>query len=229
MSRRRALLMLVVAGICGVLAAADVHRRDARARAGAGPLVPVVVARSELRPGKAIGRGELAVRQAPARFVPPDALADPADAAGLKPAVPLPGGSYVTASALGSRSEAGARAPAALAPGERAVDVTVVAPAGPGALGEPGSRVDLLVTTASRGGPGRTYVALQDVELLALRRGGGEGEDAGHVTATLRVTVRQAVYITAAENFAQEVRLLPRPDGDRRSGSSHLSVAGSQL
>jgi pilus assembly protein CpaB len=229
MSRRRALLMLVVAGVCGVLAAADVHGREARARAGAGPLVPVVVARSELRPDKAIGRGELALRQAPARFVPPDALADPADAAGLKPAVPLPGGSYVTASALGSRSDAGARAPAALAPGERAVDVSVVAPGGPDALGDPGSRVDVLVTTGSRGGPGRTYVGLQDVELLALREGGGEGDDAGHVAATLRVTVRQAVYITAAENFAQEVRLLPRPAGDRGSGSAHLSVAGSQL
>jgi hypothetical protein len=30
------------------------------------------------------------------------------------------------------------------------------------------------------------------------------------------VTLRQAVYLTAAQNFAREVRLLPRPPGDRR-------------
>jgi pilus assembly protein CpaB len=34
--------------------------------------------------------------------------------------------------------------------------------------------------------------------------------------ATLRVTARQAVYLTAAETFAHEVRLLVRPPGDRR-------------
>ena len=29
------------------------------------------------------------------------------------------------------------------------------------------------------------------------------------------MTLRQAIYLTAAENFAREVRLLPRPPGDR--------------
>jgi hypothetical protein len=33
--------------------------------------------------------------------------------------------------------------------------------------------------------------------------------------ATLRVTARQAVYLTAAANFAHEIRLLARPQGDR--------------
>jgi hypothetical protein len=46
--------------------------------------------------------------------------------------------------------------------------------------------------------------------------------------AALRVTVRQAVYLTAAQNFAQEVRLLPRPAGDR-GGLGKLSVGGKQL
>ncbi len=48
------------------------------------------------------------------------------------------------------------------------------------------------------------------------------------MAATLRVKVRQAVYLTAAQNFAQEIRLLPRPKGDR-GGAGRLSVAGSQL
>ena len=34
--------------------------------------------------------------------------------------------------------------------------------------------------------------------------------------ATLRVTVAQAVYLAAAQSFAQDVRLLARAPGDRR-------------
>jgi pilus assembly protein CpaB len=56
----------------------------------------------------------------------------------------------------------------------------------------------------------------------------GSGQASDQLVATLRVTVRQAVYLTAAQNFAQEVRLLPRPSGD--SGDARrLSVGGPQL
>ena len=45
--------------------------------------------------------------------------------------------------------------------------------------------------------------------------------------ATLRVTLAQAVYLTAAGNFAREVRLLPRPAGDRRrAGRSSVGAEG---
>jgi pilus assembly protein CpaB len=40
------------------------------------------------------------------------------------------------------------------------------------------------------------------------------------------VTLKQAVYLSAAENFAREVRLLPRPPGDRDRGRSHAVTAG---
>jgi pilus assembly protein CpaB len=36
------------------------------------------------------------------------------------------------------------------------------------------------------------------------------------VAATLRVSVRQAVYLAAAQAFARELRLLARAPGDRR-------------
>jgi pilus assembly protein CpaB len=41
------------------------------------------------------------------------------------------------------------------------------------------------------------------------------------------VTVRQAVYLTAAQNFAREVRLLPRPPGDRRRAGRAAYAADS--
>ena len=109
------------------------------------------------------------------------------------------------------------------------------------AASAPGARVDVLVSTDASQGPGRTLLALEDVELLDLRPagvgGGGagfadpEGEGAAasaSAVATLRVTLRQAVYLTAAQNFAREVRLLSRPAGDRRH-TGRAEVAAGRL
>jgi hypothetical protein len=37
------------------------------------------------------------------------------------------------------------------------------------------------------------------------------------------VTLRQAVYLTAADNFAREIRLLARPPGDRAPAGAAVS------
>lgn len=225
--RRRALLMLALALLCGWLAASDVRSREHRLRAGLGPLADVLVARADVRAGARLAARELALRRVPARFVPPDALASTSDAAGLRAAVAIPRGAYVTASALGSPDGAAAAAGATgLAPGERALDM-LVSNTSAVELGGPGGRVDVLVTTGRGGGPGRTRLALEDVQLLAARP--AADSDTGKLIATLRVTVRQAVYLTAAQNFAQEVRLLPRPAGDRSGPPAGLSVGGGQL
>jgi pilus assembly protein CpaB len=98
----------------------------------------------------------------------------------------------------------------------------------------PGTRVDVLITTESRSGVGRTFLALQDVELLGVRAAddGARTQDgaAAHASAlaTLRVGLRQAVYLTAAQSFAREVRLLVRAPGDRR-GAPPLAVDGGRL
>jgi len=218
--RRRALTLLALALLCGWLAASDVRGTERRARASLGPMATAVVTRQDLPAGRAIAAGQVSLRTVPARFLPPDALASAGDAVGLRAAVPLPRGTYVTASMLGSGGDS---AEPSLAPGERAVAVS--AAGSTAALGPPGGRVDVLVTTGARGsGHGRTYLAIQDVQLLAAH----PGTDADHVVATLRVSVRQAVYITAAQNFAQEVRILPRPRGDR-AGVGQLSVGGGEL
>ncbi len=119
--------------------------------------------------------------------------------------------------------------------GERAVEVAVTGAAGLADAAGPGARVDVLVSTEPREGPGRSFLALEDVEVLDLAAGAAdapapEPDDDGPAataTATLRVTLRQAVYLTAAQNFAREVRLLPRPPGDRsRAGRAAVSAAG---
>jgi pilus assembly protein CpaB len=230
--RRRALLLLALALACGGLAASQVQQRVRAVEGRVGPLVPVAVAARDLPAEAELDRGAVAVRRVPARFVPPDALVAAAEVAGLRADVPIRAGSYLTAGLFaGGRS----RGAGGLRRGERAVEIAV---AGGGALAGagPGTRVDLLVSTEPRDGEGRTLVAMEDVELLGLSAGsggadpgagsGGVGADPGvgagggasaaaTAVATLRVTLRQAVYLAAAENFAREIRLLVRPPGDR--------------
>ena len=86
-----------------------------------------------------------------------------------------------------------------------------------------GSRVDVLVTPEPRGDrPGEALLALEDVEVIAARapagdgrRGRGKARRGARVVASLRVTLRQAVYLAAVQDFARELRLLPRAAGDR--------------
>jgi len=95
---------------------------------------------------------------------------------------------------------------------------------------QPGSRVDVVITRDGNGGSGRTELALQDVEVLTSTAApAAAGDEAGttRVAVSLRVSLRDAVYLAAAQSFASEIRLLPRAPGDeRRSGG--LSV-GSAL
>jgi pilus assembly protein CpaB len=44
------------------------------------------------------------------------------------------------------------------------------------------------------------------------------------VAVSLRVTLRQAVYLAAAQSFARELRVLPRASGDRRRQAGGLRV-----
>jgi pilus assembly protein CpaB len=219
--RRRGLLLLSLAVASGGLAASQVREHERGVEEKVGPLVPVVVAKRDIPADERLRREDLAVEQVPARFVPPDALGTPARLAGARAAVPVAAGAYVTAGLLQGASGGG---DGGLRPGERAVEIAV----GGGsalALAGPGSRVDVLVSSQPHDGAGRTFVALEDVTLLDLRPAAGEG---ARSLATLRVTLRQAVYLTAAESFGREVRLLVRPPGDRRPAGP-LAIAEAQL
>jgi pilus assembly protein CpaB len=234
--RRRGLLLLSVALAAGGLAASQVAEREREVEERVGPLVPVLVAARDLPSGARLSERALEVRRVPARFVPPDAIGSAAQIAGARTAVPLGTGSYLTAGQLESAAGGGSGAAGAqLGPGERTIEVGV---SGGGMLERlaPGARVDVVVSTEPEGGggAGRTFVALADVQLLALRgdpAGGayGAGDDEPSpgpaALATLRVTLRQAVYLTAVDNFGREIRLLARPPGDRTRAAPAVSAA----
>jgi pilus assembly protein CpaB len=219
--RRRGFVLLALALACGALAASEVGSRVSEVEGRIGVPVPVVVAARDIEPGAELARGDMRISHVPQRFAPPDAPTSPDQAVGLRTAGPVATGSPITAGVVGA---APGEDPGALRRGERAVDVTV---AGGGALLEtaaPGARVDVLVSTDPGDGPGSSFLALEDVELLAVAPGAGTGAPldgdlptgAAAAVATLRATLRQAVYLTAAQSYAREIRLLPRPPGDRR-------------
>jgi pilus assembly protein CpaB len=231
-TRRRGLLLLCFALVCGGLAASQVRERERRTEAAVGPLVETVVAKRELAGDHRLSPADLEVRRVPARYLPPDALGAPGELVGVRVAVPVAAGAYVTAGMIGGADPRGEAGP--LRPGERALELAV---AGGGALAgaQGGTRVDVLVSVQREQGGGRTFVALEDVQLLALRPTSGEqtaaasaeGPTEATSLATLRVTARQAVYLAAAANFAHEVRLLVRPPGDRkRIGTSAVDESG---
>ena len=208
--RRRGALLAGLALLLGGLAASDVAGREAALRRGLGPVVEVVVARDSLAAGTRLAPAQLAVRRVPARYAPRGGFASADALAGQRLRADVSAGADITTAALNAeRSATGA---AALRPGERAADVSAVAPGTPLV---PGSRVDVLVTREARdAAPGRTTLALAGAEVLAARPG-----SEGHVVASLRVTVRQAVYLAAAQSFAREIRLLVRPAGERRAAA----------
>ncbi|MDO8212693.1 RcpC/CpaB family pilus assembly protein [Conexibacter sp. CPCC 206217] len=222
--RRRALLLIALALLLGLLAASSVQRREAALDAALGPPARVLVTAAPVVAGAPLADARPALRELPRRYVPPDALTDPRLLAGAQAAVALPAGAYVTRAVL--RTPGAAAVP--VGPGERAAEVV--------ARGDPativaGSRVDVLVTRDATGErPGTTVLALEDVEVLdagppapgeEAAAGGGDGD---RVAASLRVTVRQAVYLAAAQSFARELRLLPRAPDDRRRGRAGLAI-----
>jgi pilus assembly protein CpaB len=216
--RRRALVLLSLALASGGLAASLVRARERAVERRVGPLVQVLVARRDLPAGHELSAADLASRHVPGRYVPPDAVASAGEASGLRTAAPLPAGAYLTAGELGAGARRGGGY--RLRPGERAAEVAVSGGGAPGQEVAPGSRVDVLVSNESRDGGGHTLLALEDVELLGVR------PDGGRVLATLRVTLRQAVFLAAAADFAKRVRVLPRPPGDRSHQGRAVASAG---
>ena len=227
--RARIPTLLGVSLACGGLAASMVNGYAGDVRAQVGPLVPVVVARAPIPRGHVFRAAHvanhLAQRRVPARFAPPDGLRNPREALGLRTATAIAPGGYVGRSQLAA--PVARRSTPTVSSAGRVVEVAVAGMDSVGALARPGSLVDVLVTSNAR-----TYIALQAIELLGLRAGesadvsGGSGSRVSGTVATLRVSLRQAVLLVAAQNFARELRLVPRAAGDRRRILSVSTSAG---
>jgi pilus assembly protein CpaB len=223
--RRRATVLLALAAVLGILAASDVSRREAALRRALGPDVAVVVARIALPAGTVLSARHLAVRAVPLRFAPARAFHRGRQVLGLRTLVAVAAGSDLEPEMVGG-GDAPAPTGPELRPGQRVAQLV--------ASGSPqeitvGGRVDVLVTRDGPGGTGAgsTTLAVAGVEVLAVAV--SSSDDPGpHVAVQLRVSLRQAVYLAAAQSFARDVRLLPRPAGEDGVGAVGLAV-GSRL
>ena len=225
MSRRaRAIAFACAALVCAGMAAAVAGGYRADLESQLGPLRPAVVARARL-PGRQALRPPdvsrlLEVRRIPERFAPPGAVTSPEQAIGREPRAAIPAGAYVLAGQLRVPPARGGNESPRLGAGRHPVEIAVSGAEALAATGDEaqGSRVDVVVTTepGPGGGSGRTYVAAEGVELLALDQSGPGTGDAlpgpgsATWTATLALRRQQALRLIQAENFARQVRLIPR-------------------
>lgn len=218
-SRRRALLFVVLATGCALASVALASRYRDSGAVELGASLPVVVVERELPAGEEIERPQareaLTVREVPARFVPPDALGDPAEALGSRPQATVPAGSYL----LGSHLATGSPESDRLAAGLRPIDITVADAEALQPAASAGSGRPPLVDVVAADEPGSTVnprvrVLAREAPLLGLarRRSGAVGEGRAW-QATLGLSRRDALRVIEAENFAREVRLLPRGGG----------------
>jgi Flp pilus assembly protein CpaB len=210
--RARAIVFLIAALVCALLAATVAGRYRSQLEARYGPLHSVVVATSQLRAGEPIGveraQAALAVRRVPASFVPPGALTRPADALGRAPGATIPTGSYVLGAQLvvprakqapGPNVGLGLRPVQVAVAGAEALTVGGAAPEG--------RRVDVVVSRqAGLGRSASAHIAASAVKLLALAAPAEPGEG---WSATLAVSEQQALSLIAAQSAGREIRLLP--------------------
>jgi pilus assembly protein CpaB len=225
--RRRALLLGGLALVLGGLAAFNVAGREAALERRVGGLVDVVVTREPISAGQRVAVRSLAIRRVPARFAPAGTTGAPQAFAGRRAAVDIPADADLNAGMI-VRDDAGPAGPD-VRRGERVAEIVAL---GSPELVIPGSRVDVLVTPEPPGGgTGEAVLALEDVEVIAAAAVDAEDAPASkasaagpRVAASLRVTLRQAVYLAAAQDFARELRLLPRAGRDRERGRAGLRM-----
>ena len=209
---RRAVALGGLSLLLGGIAASDMQAREAQLARQTGPGVAVLVTRDTVPAGAQLTAARLSVRHVPQRYAPQTAFRALAEVAGARAGVRIPGGTDLEPALLAQPGTGSPSAAGALRAGERIARIVVV--------GDPvelaaGARIDVLVT-ADRPNAA-THVALAGAEVLASRGApapaGADGAAATlpHASLALRVTLQQALLLTAAQNTAREIRALAQP------------------
>lgn len=217
--------VLLVVSLASAAAAALVMRAYAArleaTRPDGGPAVEVVVATRAIARGATISAEALAVVAMPSRFVPPQALHDPARTAGRVAAADVAAGEVLTRLRL--LGEDAGRIASLVPAGQRAVQLPATASAG----AEPGDRVDVVATFGQ--GSAHAEIVAEGVEVLAVRRDGGGTLGGGTTGATglvVLVEPDQAERLAFAATFAT-ISIAVRGPADAIDLAPGLTGAGA--
>lgn len=203
---RRGGSWLLAAGLIGIVAAVITVRAAGPAEASG----TIIVARQPLPAGFLIDEGAAATVLAGAPAAVQGlrgVFSDPSELIGRRVTAPVGAGEPLSDAALGGAEGSG---PAPLRIGERAVAVPLSTAGGSAAGLVAGSRVDVVASTGE-GLAGTSALVVADAEVLAVAAPAADDLAGGSGEALLRVSSPQALRVTAALNFAREVRLLVRP------------------
>jgi pilus assembly protein CpaB len=181
------------------------------------PKITVLALSRDAPADQAITDDMVSTKQIPARYAPATALRDRGQIIGLVPATRLTRGSILQEGMLTS-------APA-LQTGQRELAILVDAQTGVAGKLTPGAIVDIIGTFG--GDSNRNIPASSEVVVPAARvidvgesrlKGGGTDQTQNPeqvVPVTFGLTPKEALNVTYAESFADEVRLALRRPGDR--------------
>ena len=215
--QRRAVLLLAlsVIGLIAVFALVAGYVSDVRSEVD--PKIEVLALRQDAPANEAITDSMVETREIPKRYAPATALRDRGQIVGLVPGSRLTKGSILQEGMLTS-------APA-LQTGQRELAILVDAETGVAGKLTPGSIVDIIGTFG--GDEQRGIRASSEVVVPAARvinvgesrlKGGGSDQTQNPeqvVPVTFGLTPKEALSVTYAESFADEVRLSLRRPGDR--------------
>ncbi len=221
----RGLIMLVAALVLGGLATwltAGWLDRAAQANAlpqdGAMQTVRILVAATDLKPGDTIGKDMLHWQVWPQVAVRAEHLvegvADPQQLANAIVRMSVAKGEPLLSAHLVKRGDQGIMA-ALIAPGHRAITISVSASSGVAGFVGPGDRVDILLTASLQGAGGNRIVGqtvVKSVRVLGIDQRvdpvsaavlEGEAQASPPATITLEVTPKQAEAVAVAQELGK--------------------------
>lgn len=159
----------------------------------------------------------IATIEVPAKWLPDTALSDPRQVSGLVTASDLPKGALLQQGMV--RDRPGIQA------GNREIAILVDARTGVAGKVRPGDRVDLIATMQGEDEVPRAEIIVSNalvIDVGVARTGRDSDSDSADfgepqtlVPVTFALPVREALQVSYAESFAQELRLALRGGGDQ--------------
>lgn len=208
-TRRMTLLLAILLAIAtGWLTLNYVNGLKRTELANNGAPRTVVVAAVDIPARTTITANMLQERTLPSSAIEPDAFQQPAQAVNQLSLITIPAGSQVSISKVGRPADVGL--PVRLAPGKRAVSISIDKVKGISGMLEPGDRVDIISIPPRNGGElPQAAAILRGIRVLAVgsilenASATPSPEEANSTTVTLEVTPHQADLLASADANTQ--------------------------